>query len=277
MINRMKRSATTLAAVVVTLGSVSMATIASAAAISDGSYVMSIEVTPTIPGTSTANVGVDGAYNSSFTTGGVPLMPSSGVSQGLTDNGETAFGYGSGIAADGVAGKLGISVAGGNISFNSFSVDSYLFTCCGTWAQDVGASGSSLFSGTTNAADTTFDLTGREATISISSAFGIKKWDYASFTTGTASSAAGTVHGTAVTAVGDVNGDGLTDYTATFVSAGIIGPEWSSLSGVAYYEIWKVQINSVPLPAGVWLLGSGLLGLLGAARRNRFKAGWQPG
>ena len=95
------------------------------------------------------------------------------------------------------------------------------------------------------------------------------KWDYATFTTGSSTNGIQTVLGTAVTSVGDANSDGLTDYAATVVSAGAFGAEWGSFAGVEYVETWKVSINSVPLPAAVWLLGSGLLGLAGVARRKK--------
>ena len=35
----------------------------------------------------------------------------------------------------------------------------------------------------------------------------------------------------------------------------------------------RVEVSAVPIPASVWLLGSGLLGLIGVARRNRRRLG----
>jgi len=40
-----------------------------------------------------------------------------------------------------------------------------------------------------------------------------------------------------------------------------------------YYTAWAVQtgdVSAVPVPAAVWLFGSGLLGLIGLAKRKRF-------
>lgn len=217
-----------------------VSTTASAVAISDGAYIMSINVTPMISDT-IPDVGVDGAWNSSFTFNS---LPSGASSQAMTDNN-----------LDGVAGKIGINVFGGSISFTSFQVDPIdSFT---QRATDI-----NLMNGTTTMDVTTFNLTGRVAGPND------LKWDYAPFTSGASGNFLGTINGTAVVNVGDGNSDGLDDYTATFVSAGVYGPEWGSFDGLGYFEVWNVQINSVPLPAAMWLFASGLLGLLGIARRR---------
>ena len=60
------------------------------------------------------------------------------------------------------------------------------------------------------------------------------------------------------------NGDAYSlTYSATFPSTpfGLEGVQYSlSLTGV---------ISSVPVPAAIWLFGSGLLGLVGMARRKK--------
>jgi hypothetical protein len=255
-----------LAAVALALGSAGAAPTASAVAISDGSYTINIQVTPEVAGSpGVYDPGVNGNYNSSLSFNSMP----GGFTNGMTDNGLTILGFGSGVAGDGVAGTLGMSVSGGILSFSSFNVDTIFDTPGGNFAQGLDAGGTSLFSGTTSASGTQFDLTGRLAAIDGIPGFVAWKWDYASFTDGTSTNGAQTVNGTAVTAVGDVNGDGLTDYVATFVSAGVVGPEWGIIYPSTYVETWKVQINSVPLPAAVWLLGSGLIGFLGVGRRKK--------
>jgi hypothetical protein len=37
----------------------------------------------------------------------------------------------------------------------------------------------------------------------------------------------------------------------------------------AYFAMDDLESNPVPVPAAVWLLGSGLIGLIGIRRRNR--------
>ncbi len=59
-------------------------------------------------------------------------------------------------------------------------------------------------------------------------------------------------------------------WTATLVSAGNTGDSWIPIfSGTAYTEALNIEISAVPVPAAVWLFGSGLLTLIGIARRRR--------
>ena len=55
----------------------------------------------------------------------------------------------------------------------------------------------------------------------------------------------------------------LTPESAQFVKIETV----ESLSWVAWYEI-EVLVNPVPLPAAAWLFSTGLLGLIGLARRK---------
>lgn len=162
-----------------------------------------------------------------------------------------------------------MTVSGGNLSFTSFAVDTIAGTAAGNFAQE---GGTLAFTGTTTDTDTTFNPTGRLGAIDGIPGFVGVKWDYASFTTGASTNNNGTVNGTAVTNVGDVNGDGIDDYTATFVSAGQMGPEWGCCEGIQYIEVWDVSIVSVvPIPAALWLFGSGLIWLFASAFRSRRK------
>jgi len=59
---------------------------------------------------------------------------------------------------------------------------------------------------------------------------------------------------------------------ATIVSVGNIGTAWGPFANTAYSEVWSVsftETSAVPVPAAVWLFGSGLVGLAGVARRRK--------
>jgi hypothetical protein len=123
-------------------------------------------------------------------------------------------------------------------------------------------------------------------------------WSTFSTTSAISTGSAGpiTIHGVAVAPNGDANADGETDYKAILVSAGQFGSSWGGLFGGGYFEMWNIQLLStatphsgfnvdavlftpfgdiaqyaspVPIPAAAWLFGSGLLGLIAAARRRR--------
>jgi len=262
-----------------TAGTMAAASSVSAVQIAAGNYDMTVAITPTTyvgyPVYATINVigndgaGTDGngAYNSSFSFGTLPK----GTSQGMTDGTATVNGVSVGVV-DSAAGHVGLSVDGaGNISVTSFQMDPIFGTAGGTFAQYADGAGMATMGGTTTASTTTLDLTGRQGAVSNFEVMVDLPWDYALFSTASSTNPVGTVHGTAVQNVGDVNFDGIDDYTATFVSAGIVGVEWGDFNPTPYIEVWKVAINSspVPVPAAVWLFGSGLVGLAGIARRRK--------
>ena len=66
-----------------------------------------------------------------------------------------------------------------------------------------------------------------------------------------------------------------TSLNATIVSAGNIGSAWGGFVNSPYTEIWNVsftQTSAVPVPAAIWLFGSGLIGLASISRFRRTKA-----
>lgn len=262
------------------------ATASAAQVIANGTYNMVVNTTPvatTYSGTSFFKFGKDGAYNSSFTFGGG--APSATSSQGMTDNGTTVASAGgtkgSGIAGDGYAGILGIDVTGSTFSVVGVS------SMGGTINQSTGAM--------------TFNPTGTLGAISGKPTLYDEAWNinvggtaYNDFTTGNATSATGTVvTGTPFTAI-------TGGYNGTLVSGGSVGSAWGpGFAGVGYFEIWNVDLLAtatphsgynmdsilntaggtfaqytasaapVPIPAAAWLFGSGLIGLVGIARRKK--------
>jgi hypothetical protein len=60
---------------------------------------------------------------------------------------------------------------------------------------------------------------------------------------------------------------GTNGATADFSSSGILFGSGSVLSGI--WDAGSFSTTPVPMPAAVWLFGSGLIGLVGVARRKR--------
>ena len=263
------------------------------AVLSDGSWALTIVPTATQTtyyGGTSFKFGKDGNWQSSFSFGGTP-SPSS---QGMTDNGSITNGTGSSIGGDGFAGIIDLSVSGGAISVPGESGMS------GTVAGD----GSMTFDPTGRLGtvgdfpvliDLAWNIDDAQGNCDTNGCTSTGNTAYQTFSTGAVTGPAGTINGSVLTNAGDLDGDLVDDFTGVLISAGQVGSSWGGFFGAAYYEVWKVNIlsgttasgfnvdtiagtaggdfaqytaSAIPVPAAVWLFGSGLLGLVGVARRK---------
>ena len=286
------------AAVVSALGvsGVTYSTVASASLVIDGNYELIISTTPTRAtayGGTAFKITPPTGLETSFTFGG---LPSNTGSQGILDNGNLVtttndfssyYGsdgapgtYGTSIAADGIGGKLVFDVVGGSIqNATGFNIDTIGGTAGGNFAQYIAGGDLSGFSGSIdNNGAMTLSMPGRFGAIDGPAGGVVGPWNFApsasggalyGFTTGTSAS----------NSAGDITGVDCTgssgSYSCTLVSGGSVGDAWGTFTGNPYFEVWKVTLNRignatvVPVPAAVWLFGSGLLGLVGVARRKK--------
>jgi hypothetical protein len=194
---------------------------------------------------------------------------------------------GSGVTTAGDHGEIKFSLDGsGNMTITSYRQNSYLATAGGTFYVDAnGAAGVGSMGGTIDGTgNMVFDPTGREGmAAAFATGIGVQPWNnskkftptaYDTFSTGTrtnaskGASAAWTVTGTPLADAG------AGTWTGILVATGNInGDYWSGFNNVQYTEIFNLTItadaSAVPVPAAAWLFGSGLLGLVGVARRKK--------
>lgn len=217
--------------------------------------------------------------------------------------GQPVTGIYQGAPNDGVAGSIAFDINAGNISATSFTMDTIFSTALADINQyTLPGPGASLMTGFVDlAGQMTFTPTGRYIENfnllqqqGVTRAWNIDNFNggtgtgtnfvpnpptnstsWQSFTSGQACAVSGCIDGNDVVNVGDVNGDGLDDYTVTLVSAGQVGSVWDTgFFGGEYYEVWAstttiTSVAPVPIPAAIWLFGSGLLGLAGISRRKK--------
>lgn len=246
-------------------------------------------------GANAAFTGGDGAYTMTITSGcfafGNCAVGGLGDYIDNTTPNEadaSAFGNpaGSGIINDGKLGIIDFNLTGGNIFVTSFSQDSYLATAGGTFwlrSTNLGTMGGTIDS----AGNIDFDLTGREglaATTGLpelawnlddsTQVQGTSSGTFDQWTTGSQTSLVRTgAFGSGITKTGSVlvdNGSG--GWTGTLIASSNIGDAWgSSFSGIQYTEEMNITLTAspIPVPAAAWLFGSGLLGLVGVARRRK--------
>ena len=224
------------------------------------------------------------AFDNCQTTGSGTISDNTNAAQA------SISGFGSGIVGDGYMGVIDFALNGsGTItSVTSFSQDSYLATAGGTFylrATDLSSMGGSIDS----SGNMTFDTTGRLGiAAAYASTLGEQPWNiddstakttptpsgvYVPWTTGTSiTGAKGFTPG--YTETGSLLIDaGAGAWTGTLVGGNNIGSAWGSFDNQQYGEVFNVKIVAestvVPVPAAVWLFGSGLLGLVGIGRRKK--------
>lgn len=188
------------------------------------------------------------------------------------NNNDTLASNGSAISGDGHAGVINITTAsdgngGVTFSVNAFNMDTYLGTAMGafgTWADStVGMSGSVDANG-----NISFDPTGR---------MGVGQFTYAAFGGQLWNTGSTFTSGNQFNTVADLTGNALAiDGTAVIVSASNVGAAWGGFEGTPYTEVFSLDFSNgtiipsaVPVPAAVWLFGSGLIGLVGFAKRKK--------
>ena len=210
----------------------------------------------------------------------------------VTDNAITVRGAGTGIAGDGLVGSISFTVGGdGNtLTINSFQQDTYTGTAGGDFALNVGVANSSGFISDTGDVSLSMERFGfpnffsyldnsvwnvdNSATISgqgDSTSGSLDAWTTgtdSNWTPGTPGTAAGSGSGSALVAAG------AGSWTGAVVNFGNVGAAWTAFDGTPYTEKFNITVNGVappeiPIPAAVWLFGSGLLGLVGVARRKK--------
>lgn len=285
---KMNKTAIAMAVAASMGGAISMIDTASAALLADGNYQIVINNTPYVG--SAYVFGADGAWNSGFTFGCQPGTKGC-ASQSMYDNNLSVNGKG-GAATDGVAGRINISVVNGVISGgNLFQVDTIKNTAGGDFQQYTVSGTAAGMTGTIdNAGNMTFTPNNRLGTVGSFPSLVDERWNvdnfnggvmsgtvfvpnpptgntaWNTFTTGSAVNSAGTTNGTLIAACGS-------SYCGTLVSSGQVGSDWGGFFGAAVSERWNIKITAlptvVPVPAAVWLFGSGLLGLAGIARRKK--------
>ena len=194
-----------------------------------------------------------------------------------------AFGDCTTLAQNVGTGTFTITTDGTGSAFTVGSYSGLDFTATpgGLFSTGGPVAGSGTVSGT---GQLDLDFTGRTGTAQFFPQYAGAAWNidnstkitgtgvYEGFTTG-ADSNTDPVSGTvALTLTGTNLAATASGFAGQLVSVGNVGSAWTSFDGTPYSEVYNITVTPVPVPAAVWLFGSGLVGLAGIARRRRQSA-----
>ncbi|MAT64073.1 MAG: hypothetical protein CMN57_00315 [Gammaproteobacteria bacterium] len=213
----------------------------------------------------------------------------------VADNDITVRGNGTGVAGDGLVGQISFTVAadGNTLIIDSLQQDTYTGTAGGNFALNTDASSSSGFISDSGEVSLSLARSGYpqffsyldgspwnidDSTVATNAGTATNTWDV--LTTGTStnldpSTGDPNASGTGVA----LSSSGAGMWSGMVVNFGNVGAGWGSFDNTPYSEKFNITVNGVaattspvPVPAAVWLFGSGMLGLVGIARRRRAQA-----
>ena len=183
---------------------------------------------------------------------------------------------------------LSTDATGANYTVGSYSMAAYTGTPGGLFSTGGPVAGSGSVS---NAGQLDLDFAGRTGSATLFPYLGTPAWNiddgvaggtgaYEGYTTGSDSNVSPTDGSVSLTLTGSnltfagTTGGGLGLWTGQLVSVGNVGASWGPFAGTPYSEVYTVNVTGpvVPIPAAAWLFGSGLIGLVGVARRRRRSA-----